>query len=165
MLLPLPSDAMPTVPFPPKSFCGYYLGYESFLYYFLAPWQIFIIWFFALLSSNLFLFNLRSVDRVVFHEAWWTWRLHKKGRWVLLGLGRIIIKVLYGEVLHRSPNTYSLLYTGHFCEKGTPFVYLLSTNWYPFHIPSLELSIPFKIWINHKTRPQLFKRWITLSIA
>ena len=71
-----------------------------------------------------FSFNLRSVDRVVFHEAWWMWRLHKKGRWVLLGPGRIIIKVLYGEVVHRSPNTF--IY--HFCEKGTPFVYLLSTN-------------------------------------
>lgn len=54
VLLLLPSDAMPTVPFPPQSFCGYYLGYESFLYYFLAPWQIFITWFSALLSSTLF---------------------------------------------------------------------------------------------------------------
>ena len=31
-----------------------------------------------------------------------------------------------------------------FHEKGTPFIYLLLTNsWYPFHIPHLELCIPF----------------------
>ena len=126
------------------------VGYESFLYYFLAPLQIFITWFSALSSSTLFLFNLRSVDHVVFYEAWWMWRLpklvgiwergtvlimqwrHKRGRW---GPGRIIIKVLYGEVLHRSPNTYSLLYTisakkapllyTFYRQTGTPFTYLV----------------------------------------
>ena len=76
-----------------------------------------------------FLSNLRSVDRVACYEAWWTWRLHKKGRWVLLGPGRIIIKILYGEVLHRSPNTSPFIY--HFCEKGTPSVYLISIDWAP----------------------------------
>ena len=34
----------------------------------------------------------------------------------------------------------TLLYNAIFQEKGTPFVYLL---WYPFHIPCLELCIPF----------------------
>lgn len=76
-----------------------------------------------------FLSNLRSVDRVACYEAWWTWRLHKKGRWVLLGPGRIIIKILYGEVLHRSPNTSPFIY--RFCEKGTPSVYLISIDWAP----------------------------------
>ena len=152
VLLLLPSDAMPTVPFPPQSFCGYYLG--SWLWVisllFFGPFTDFYYLVLCFIIKHPFLFNLRSVDHVVFYEAWWMWRLpklvgiwergtvlimqwrHKRGRW---GPGRIIIKVLYGEVLHRSSNTYSLLYTisakkapllyTFYRQTGTPFTYLV----------------------------------------
>ena len=32
-----------------------------------------------------------------------------------------------------------------FHEKGTSFVFLLLTKWNPFHIPSLELWVPFRL--------------------
>ena len=48
-----------------------------------------------------------------------------------------------------------------FDRKGTPFAYLLFIDeWYPFHLPLLELGIPFnsckctvlKVWTNQKPR-------------
>ena len=53
----------------------------------------------------------------------------------------------------------TLLYTIYH-EKGTPFVYLLLTNGSSFHIPCLELCVPFNcckctvIYVigNHKNR-------------
>ena len=34
-------------------------------------------------------------------------------------------------------------YISFFYEKGTPFVYLLLTKWYPSYVPYPELCIPF----------------------
>ena len=103
---------------------------------FFGPFTDFYHFVLCFIIKHPFLFNLRSVDHVVFYEAWWMWRLpklvgiwergtdlimqwrHKRGRW---GPGRIILKVLYGEVLHRSPNTYSLLYT--ISAKKAPLLY------------------------------------------
>lgn len=53
-----------------------------------------------------------------------------------------------------------LLYT-IFARKGNPFcITHIADNWHPFHIPSLEISIPcckcnvlkISVWINYKTR-------------
>ena len=63
-----------------------------------------------------------------------------------------------GRLRPRS-NRLSFIYLSD--RKGTPFAYLLYIDkWYPFHLPLLELCIPFnsckctvlKIWINHKPR-------------
>ena len=57
-------------------------------------------------------------------------------------LSGVLNQVLFGG-LRPKVLSLTLLYT-IIDTKGPPFVYLLLTNGNPFHVPSLELCIPFK---------------------
>ena len=73
--------------------------------------------------------------------------------------GGVLNNVLCGEVRPEVQPLYPFLY--HIWLKRYPFCRPFIDKWYSFHIPHLELCIPFlncckctvfKIWINHKTR-------------
>ena len=54
----------------------------------------------------------------------------------------VLNKFLYGVAPSRSPTPFPFIY--HFSRKRYPFRIPSSIDkWYPFHIPCLELSIPF----------------------
>ena len=54
----------------------------------------------------------------------------------------VLNKFLYGEAPSQSPTPFPFKY--HFSRKSYPFRIPSSIDkWYPFHIPCLELSIPF----------------------
>ena len=53
----------------------------------------------------------------------------------------VLNKCLYGEAPPQGPTTYPLTY--HFSRKRYPFRIPSSDKWYSFHIPRLELCIPF----------------------
>ena len=54
----------------------------------------------------------------------------------------VLNKFLYGVAPSQSPTLFPFIY--HFSRKRYPFRIPSSiAKWYPFHIPSLELSIPF----------------------
>ena len=48
-----------------------------------------------------------------------------------------------GTVLPQSPTPYPASFSHYFERKGTPFVHLVIEKWYPFHILTVELCIPF----------------------
>ena len=54
----------------------------------------------------------------------------------------VLNKFLYGVAPSQSPTPFTFIY--HFSRKRYPFRIPSSIDkWYPFHIPCLELSIPF----------------------
>ena len=54
----------------------------------------------------------------------------------------VLNKFLYGVAPSQSPTPFPFIY--HFSRKRYPFRIPSSIDkWYPFHIPCLELSIPF----------------------
>ena len=54
----------------------------------------------------------------------------------------VLNKFLYGVAPSQSPTLFPFIY--HFSRKRYPFRIPSSIDkWYPFHIPCLELSIPF----------------------
>ena len=54
----------------------------------------------------------------------------------------VLNKFLYGVAPSQSPTPFPFIY--HFSRKRYPFRILSSIDkWHPFHIPCLELSIPF----------------------
>jgi len=98
------------------------------------------------LAENLCLFTWRSRTK-----SWWTERrqiyignwFKKKNAWVyiLVTRGGNSAECYMGRLCSKvQPLTLS--YTV-FDLKGTLFIYLLLTNGPPYHIPSLELCIPF----------------------
>ena len=74
------------------------------------------------------------------------------------GGGGVLNKCLYREAPPRGPTPYRFIY--HFSRKRYPNRIPSIDEWYPFHIPCLELCIPFNCckWtvfltgINHKNR-------------
>ena len=63
-----------------------------------------------------------------------------------------------GAVLPQSPTPYPASFSHYFQRKGTPFVYLVIDKWYPFHILTVELCIPYE-----QIRKQLKKVFSTFS--
>ena len=59
----------------------------------------------------------------------------------LPGGGRSTQQILNGEVPPQGPPPYPFIY--HFGQKRYLFRTPSIDKWYPFHIPSLELCIPF----------------------
>ena len=57
------------------------------------------------------------------------------------GGGRSTQQILNGEVPPQGPPPYPFIY--HFGQKRYLFRTPSIDKWYPFHIPSLELCIPF----------------------
>ena len=56
--------------------------------------------------------------------------------------GGVLNKFFYGVAPSQSPTPFPFMY--HFSRKSYPFRIPSSIDkWYPFHIPCLELSIPF----------------------
>ena len=55
--------------------------------------------------------------------------------------GGILNNVLYGEAPPLRLTFYPFTY--HFCQKRFPSLIPFIDKWKPFHIPSLELCIPF----------------------
>ena len=72
-----------------------------------------------------------------------------------------------GAVLPQSPTPYPASFSHYFERKGTPFVYLVIDKWYPFHILTVELCIPFnccKYTVSYEQiRKQLNKVFSTFS--
>ena len=70
------------------------------------------------------------------------------------GVG-LLNKISYGGL---RPLSYNSVH--HFWWKRYPFLTPFIDKWYPFHIPSLELCIPFKCAVNHSPCTVFFKNLI-----
>ena len=58
------------------------------------------------------------------------------------GGGGVLNKFLFGEAPPRGSTPYPFVY--HFFTKKVPLSHTFCLKWYPFHVPCLELCIPFK---------------------